>query len=205
MKPNIKQDIMDTAKRLFSEKGFHDTSMRDIAAVLDISVGNLTYHFKKKEDLIEAILLQDHQHYKKPETLRSLSDLNDLLLKSMSQRISRPYYFRYHKQLAQTCPAVYEMQLSVMNDLSDVLTRSFRGFVSNGLLKKEFMQEYDCMVGTIMTLMVYGLPDFFQTPGTGEDLSALRCVWSIIIPCLTEQGKKEYRLLSAQSAEKATP
>lgn len=195
MKQNIKQEIMDTAKRLFSEKGFNNTSMRDIAAELNISVGNLTYHYKKKEDLIEEILLQDHQHYKKPELLRSLSDLNELLRRNTTQKVSRPYYYRYYNQLAQTCPAVYEMQVSVLNDLSDVLTKSFQGFVSSKTLKKDFLQEYDKIIRVIMTVMVYGLPDFYQTQKTEQGRSGLNCVWSIIIPCLTEQGYKEYRQL----------
>lgn len=196
MKQTIKQDIMDAGKRLFSEKGFNDTSMRDIAAVLNISVGNLTYHYKKKEDLIEAILLQDHQHYKKPELLCSLKDLNALLQKNMTQRASRPYYYRYYDQLAQTCPAVYKMQVSVLNDLSDVLAKSFHGFVAAGLLKKEFLQEYDKIIGAVMTVMVHGLPDFYQAQKSVGDGSTLKCIWSIIIPCLTEKGYQEYQLLS---------
>lgn len=199
MKENIKQEIMDTAKRLFSEKGFHNTSMRDIAAVLNISVGNLTYHYKKKEDLIEAILLQDHQHYRKPELLRSLNDLNELLKRNTTQRVSRPYYFRYYNQLAQTCPAIFEMQMSVLNDLSNVLTESFYGFVSRGTLKKDFLQEYDKIIQVIMTVMVYGLPDFYQTQKVEQERSILNCVWSIILPCLTGQGYQEYQLLFEQN------
>ena len=198
MNQNIKREIMDTAKRLFIQKGFHDTSLRDIATALNISVGNLTYHYKKKEDLIEAILLEDHQHYKKPELLCSLSDLNDLLKRNTTQRASRPYYYRYYNQLAQMCPAVYEMQVSVLNDLNDVLTKSFQNFVSNGILKKDYLQEYSRIIRVVMTTMVYGLPDFYQTPKAEQDFSTLKCVWSIIIPCLTEQGYKEYQLLREQ-------
>ena len=61
MVSNMKQTILDTARRLFTENGFHNTSMRHIAAALNISVGNLTYHYKKKEELIEAIILQEHE------------------------------------------------------------------------------------------------------------------------------------------------
>lgn len=193
MKSDIKQAIMDTARQLFNEKGFHDTGMRDIATALNISVGNLTYHYKKKEDLIEAILLQDHQKYQKPKPLYTFEDLNQLLRNITDQRNSRPYYYRHYVQLAQMCPAVYEMQVSVLKNLRDVLTESFHNFVNAGLLKKEFTQEYSNIVGAIMTLMVYGLPDFYQTK---EDNMIIRnCVWSIIIPCFTEQGYEQYKLL----------
>lgn len=72
---------MDTAQHLFSQQGFQNTSMRDIAAVLNISVGNLTYHFKKK-DLIEAILLIGRQGYQKPVPLFSLKEFDWMLHKS---------------------------------------------------------------------------------------------------------------------------
>ena len=39
MVSNMKQTILDTARRLFTENGFHNTSMRHIAAALNISVG----------------------------------------------------------------------------------------------------------------------------------------------------------------------
>ena len=193
MKPDIKQAIMDTARQLFNEKGFHDTGMRDIATALNISVGNLTYHYKKKEDLIEAILLQDHQKYQKPKSPCTFDDLNQLLLDITDQKNSRPYYYRYYVQLAQICPAVYEMQISVLKNLREILTESFHNFVNAGLLKKDFTQEYNNIVDAIMTLMVYGLPDFYQTEE--NNTSILNCVWSIIIPCFTEQGHETYGLL----------
>lgn len=195
MNANIKQSIIDTARQLFNEKGFHDTSMRDIAAALHISVGNLTYHYKKKEDLIEAIALQDHQKYRKPDLLRSFGDLQELFEKNISVRNSRPYYFRHYVQLSQLCPAIYEMQVSVLKDLNDVLTRSFGGFVEKGLLKEEFSKEYDGIIAAMMTMMVYGLPDFCRIREDGPALRPSDCVWSMLIPCMTSQGLTEYHLL----------
>ncbi len=52
---NTKERIINTAIELFNEKGFVSVTMRDLANELDMSLGNLTYHFKKKEELMEAI------------------------------------------------------------------------------------------------------------------------------------------------------
>ena len=48
MKKNTRQLILDTAKRLFNERGYNGVSLKDIADELNISKGNLTYHFRKK-------------------------------------------------------------------------------------------------------------------------------------------------------------
>ena len=195
MGSNIKQAIMDTARLLFNERGYQNTSMRDIAAALRISVGNLTYHYKKKEDLIEAIILEDHQRYQKPTSICTLADFDLLLHKVAAQKKSRPYYYKYYVQLSQICPAIYEMQISVLQDLNDVLMKSFEEFLANGILKREFSQEYGKVADVIMALIVHGLPNFHQARDGENDKAWIECVWSVIIPYLTARGQEEYQSL----------
>ncbi len=52
---NRLQLILDAAARLFREKGYAATSMRDIAAAVDMLPGSLYYHFAAKEDLLVAV------------------------------------------------------------------------------------------------------------------------------------------------------
>ena len=44
--------ILETALRLFSEKGFHQTSMQDIADAAGIAKGSTYMHFKSKSELL---------------------------------------------------------------------------------------------------------------------------------------------------------
>ena len=55
MVPSTRTQILAAADRLFSEKGYHNVSMRAIAAELGISVGNLNYYFPRKADLANAL------------------------------------------------------------------------------------------------------------------------------------------------------
>lgn len=50
-----KQTIMDTATRLFAEKGFHNTSTVEIAEAAGVAHGTLFYHYKNKEGIIYEI------------------------------------------------------------------------------------------------------------------------------------------------------
>lgn len=52
-----KDKILKCALGLFNEKGISQVSLRTIAAEMQISLGNLTYHFKKREEIIEALYL----------------------------------------------------------------------------------------------------------------------------------------------------
>ena len=47
-----KEQILATAERLFSERGYHATSMRDLAAALDLKGGSLYSHISGKEELL---------------------------------------------------------------------------------------------------------------------------------------------------------
>lgn len=47
--------VLDAAARLFADKGYAGTSMRDIAHACGMLPGSLYYHFAAKEDLLVAV------------------------------------------------------------------------------------------------------------------------------------------------------
>jgi AcrR family transcriptional regulator len=53
--PLTRKQILDAALRLFSEKGFARTSVRDIARGAGITDAAIYYHFSSKRDLFEAL------------------------------------------------------------------------------------------------------------------------------------------------------
>lgn len=50
-----KEQILQAAAKLFSEKGYASTSMRDIATELGIEAASLYHHIKSKEEILETI------------------------------------------------------------------------------------------------------------------------------------------------------
>ena len=58
MKRDTRRAILDMAKTLFSQQGYNAVSIGEIAGALGISKGNVTYHFKRKEDIMEALLAE---------------------------------------------------------------------------------------------------------------------------------------------------
>src|SRR6266568_3198496 len=47
--------ILDVAEEMLAEKGYHDTSMDEIAARAGVAKGTLYQHFPSKEDLVFAL------------------------------------------------------------------------------------------------------------------------------------------------------
>lgn len=52
MKMNTKEKIFQASKKLWFEKGYENTTMRDIASACNMAIGNLTYHYPKKDDIL---------------------------------------------------------------------------------------------------------------------------------------------------------
>lgn len=56
-KPEERRDeILDAAEELFGRKGFDGTSTNDILERVGIARGTLYYHFKSKEDIMDALI-----------------------------------------------------------------------------------------------------------------------------------------------------
>lgn len=52
----IRDQIIDTADRLFYEHGYAPTSFSHIADAVGISRGNFYYHFKTKDEILDAVI-----------------------------------------------------------------------------------------------------------------------------------------------------
>lgn len=74
MTDNIKEKIAYESRELFNTYGYPKVTMRQIAAACGISVGNLTYYYPRKEDL----LMLEHDGILNAFLDRVLSDENDL-------------------------------------------------------------------------------------------------------------------------------
>lgn len=71
---NAKIRILENAVRIFSDKGFHGTSMRDIASASECSLPTLYYHYKSKNELFEEIVV--NQFLKITDSMNRKLDLN---------------------------------------------------------------------------------------------------------------------------------
>jgi AcrR family transcriptional regulator len=57
----MREQILDVALELFSEQGYDNTSLREIAERLGVTKAALYYHFKSKGDILMALHLRLHE------------------------------------------------------------------------------------------------------------------------------------------------
>jgi AcrR family transcriptional regulator len=92
--------VEDAAIELFMEQGYHATSMRQIADKVGLALGGIYNHFKSKEEIFEAVIIDKHP-YKKilPIVLETdTNNLEEFLTNTMHVVIrelgSEPYYMK---------------------------------------------------------------------------------------------------------------
>jgi AcrR family transcriptional regulator len=69
--PTRKDQIYGVAERLFSERGYHATTMREIARELQIEGGSLYAHISGKQELLYEIVLRGSEQF-----LRAAREVN---------------------------------------------------------------------------------------------------------------------------------
>ncbi len=70
---NRKEQIQQIAARLFKQKGFEATTMRDIASAMDIEAASLYHHIKSKEEILENICFGMADKF-----ITALKEVNDI-------------------------------------------------------------------------------------------------------------------------------
>ncbi len=76
-----RERILNAALHLFAEKGFDETTMRDIAAAAGMATGAAYYYFRSKEELVMALYVRssDVKRTFLPDAIAKSSDLKKRL------------------------------------------------------------------------------------------------------------------------------
>lgn len=99
-----RDEILEAAYRLFLRYGYEKTSMRQIAAAVDVSLGLVTYHFKNKSDM--AVELVRNKYSQFSHTAREYVDqaqdpvLYSALLVRLNYTVfSSPRFFHFYRDV----------------------------------------------------------------------------------------------------------
>jgi AcrR family transcriptional regulator len=190
MKRDTRQEILSIAKKLFNERGYNAVSVQDIAGALGISKGNLTYYFKKKEDIVEAIITESPGG---PPSVapKNFVELDYFLLNIQQVVQANAYYFWHITELAQLSPRIHEKQKKVYRTNVALLTGAFETFLEAGLIRKEeFPGEHRRVIDLILLSSIYWLPFCALKQ---EPAEYRKHAWSILYAVMTGQGKNALR------------
>ena len=101
-KAQRRREILDAARHVFFERGFHSPTVDDIAARAEVSKGTIYLYFVSKEEILAHLLLeglhqlleQMHSTYHADSRLPAESSLRDLAMVYLDFCQANPSYFR---------------------------------------------------------------------------------------------------------------
>jgi len=134
-----KEVILQAASRLFSDKGFKETSISDISEITKVAEGTIFYHYKSKEGLFLAILeglkteiLNGFDRYFQEKKFESGLDMVEgaisyyLYLAGMKEDRFHLLHHRYPYELAAVNPVCRDHLEAIYNCVVDIFEQAIR-------------------------------------------------------------------------------
>lgn len=182
-------EIVTAARLLFGRHGFAKVSLRDIAGEIHMSVGNLTYYYPRKTDLIEAVFSDFCQNVL-PRG-RPPVDLEELgVLLEQYERVleDNAFYFRACGPLGDRLES---LQVHAVQELRTLWETILGNLLETGLLEPPAYPGQYQAVSTAVQLVFRHWASFARTEAAaGGAPSFQRCIWAILYPNLTEKGRR---------------
>jgi AcrR family transcriptional regulator len=189
-----KKIILEKAIELFNKNGYVAVSMRDIADAANKSVGNITYHYKKKSDLICAIVELLYEDFQSLDLKTDVNviDFNEQLKTMLTFQEKYYFYFSNMIELRKNYPEISEFQSKVRKKL----IMHFSEIIGNFEKKEIFRAAPDKKLQARLAKGIVLLMMSWMQQISPEDMEQydelLNIVWSILYFNLTEKGINLY-------------
>jgi len=202
---DTKARIMLTSRKLFNQHGVGNVTIRMIALELNMSSGNLNYHFKKREDILEALYFEMVEIFdarvkdlgNAPITLKTVKE--DILT-SLRRMVEYRFFWtdlynllKLNKAIKEHFDHVYKIRFMGYESL-------FKYLIEKDILKSfEFKKEPSLLIGKMIGFSNTWLyHSFIYNKTISNDYLELQAdnLLSFLYPYLTDLGKKQYKMVA---------
>ena len=204
---NTKTRILQTALHLFNDLGLPKVTLRTIAKEMGISQGNLNYHFKKREDILEALY---HDLVSKMDILVEQMQGSGFSLQALydQQTMMMHHFFDYRFFMLDFVQIMRE-QVNIKNhymQLTELRILQFQGLIQGlvelGLMRPEEIEdEYKHFHIRLQILNDFWLSSAITTQQLSKALipTYSMALFRELYPYLTPKGKTEFQAISESS------
>ncbi len=205
-KPSTADRILESARRLFNERGYAATTQAAIAADAGIAQGNLTYHFPAKRDIADRLLANAQERMRTRDAGVAPGAVADDYVRHVlfSMRVVWDHRFLLRDR-AQIRPDVTTASPEMLDDLHRLEALLDR-FHDEGLLRAAAAADRRMIARSLWVLSRYWLDHLEEVegitaPGWSDQLRGLEQHLAILQPCLTAPGRRRLQQSLAQATE----
>jgi len=165
-----KQQIIDTAKKMFLEKGFQSTHIGHVCEELDIARGTVYQYFSNKKEILYAILdnvLETIEDILDPDDLKDFMKSkpdNDIIVQFIDNRVSsclkviadEPIIIRLiYRDISGIDDEVSGKVSGFLSKITDVISKEIESLRINKIFKQEINPEIaaSMLVGGVMMIV----------------------------------------------------
>lgn len=198
MQPNTKNKILECARQLFNEKSYQNVTMRDISSQLGISVGNLTYHFKKKEDILKE-LMKNAAPLDSTKNNHTLSDLN-LCIFEMLDSIQNNLFFFISDELSHLDDEFTLLNQERIHALKTRLFSTIKDLKMHHYFSEQLSDEFILSFSEMIMLshLTWARNTNMKSESTFNIQDFVNIHWNLLIPFFTEKACIEYHKFNNQ-------
>lgn len=199
---NTKQKIIYAAIRLFNEQGIANVRLQQIAQEVGISPGNLAYHFRNKETVVEAVIEElydeDIEILGAYRIYPNLIDFDNQLTRYYNFIEKYPFYFLDFPEIERNYPEIQNKRMGHINKMISQIRRRFDFNQQRGIIQAEPKPGiYDDVAQAIWVLITFWFPQNLVR-GNSNTLDATQfkeLIWNQMYPYFTNAGITEYEQL----------
>ncbi len=188
-----KDRILDAALELFNDGGFARITIRDIAASTQMSTGNLAYHYKNKDFIIEALFTrmkaERERLLSEAQAVPSFENINIQFVKLLQLASKHRFFYIDTVDIMRAYPKLAAIHRQHINKDIDYLKAMIAYSLGIGNVKPEPEPGYyDSLAHSIWMGIFFWLQQA-QIRGVAADPEAARrSMWALVTPHLTEEG-----------------
>lgn len=196
---STKSKILSTTLDLLNKQGLSNVKMRDVSNTLGISIGNLTYHYPKWENLMDGILIQFYEDIKGVYYFfpKKMSEVVEYIERIYDLQMKYTFFFSNIHIFFQQFPKYKDMEEEFFVNRMTVMREAFDKMIEkNYLYPKSSEHNYDLLVKTTWLILSgwYSFSVIFKEEKYNiTKKEFFFTVWGIYSCHLTESGKEIIR------------
>ena len=192
-----KQRIIKIAEKLFFEIGIANVRLQQIADAAKISVGNLAYHFRNKEAIVEAayedVLKDLSQMLYKDVKTTDLRDFDELF--GAIFHLVNTYRFCFNNvwEISRYHPVIQNRWENFLRKKLVRTQKRLEFHVKRGFLKQEpYKGAYTLLAQQLILNFFFWIPQQILNGKPATFLLFKKSLWNLLYPNLTGKGLQEY-------------
>ncbi|SHJ49242.1 TetR/AcrR family transcriptional regulator [Aquimarina spongiae] len=189
-----KQRILSQALKAFNKSGYGAVNLFELAKSLEMSRGNMTYHFKDKEALLKALMDQLWEKLTSGRVAKGIPSFQNLHHDAqLYYKLQKEYSFIFHdNQVLKHKLIAPKMKSLCDKTVKDIETAIAFSIQLGNMQTEPVPGVYKNLALTSWMMMFFwSSQQMIRGDKTKED--GEKVIWSLLLPHLTEKGLASFK------------